>query len=99
MKKITISPDLALPIDVLTMRTALYGAPGSGKTTFGRLLAEKIHAERHRFCAIDLKNDWWGLKSSADGSQAGIPLVIFGGPKKDVVLYPDAGVATADVVA
>jgi hypothetical protein len=83
--------DLSLPLDIVTMRTAVYGDSGAGKTTFARLLAEKVHDAQHRFCAIDLKNDWYGLKSSADGASAGIPVVIFGGPRGDVKLFDDAG--------
>jgi hypothetical protein len=90
-----ISDDLSLPLDVITMRIAEYGDSGAGKTTFARLLAEKVHAAHHRFCAIDLKNDWWGLKSSADGKAAGIPVVIFGGPRADVKLAGDADAARA----
>ena len=99
--KLHISNDLSLPLDIITMRQALYGDSGAGKTAYGRLLAEKVHEARHRFCAIDLKNDWWGLKSSADGSAAGIPVVIFGGPRADVKLFhdPAAAAALADTVA
>jgi hypothetical protein len=85
--------DLSLPLDVITMRLAVYGDSGAGKTTFARLLAEQVHAARHRFCAIDLKNDWYGLKSSADGQSEGLPVVIFGGPRADVRLVDDAAAA------
>src|ERR1700761_7754951 len=94
-----ISDDLSLPLDIITMRQAIYGTSGAGKTTWGRLLAEKVHEAGHRFCAIDLKNDWWGLKSSADGSAAGIPVVVFGGPKADVQLLDDAGAIVAETIA
>src|ERR1043166_3029335 len=98
-KLIHITDDFALPLEIITLRQAVYGTSGSGKTTWGRLLAEKIHEAKHRFCAIDLKNDWWGLKSSADGSSVGIPIVIFGGPRRDVQIFDDAGAAVADTVA
>jgi len=82
--------EVSLPLEIITMRTALYGDSGAGKTTFARLVTEKVHEARHRFCAIDLKNDWYGLKSSADGMSEGIPVVIFGGPRADVKLtIPD----------
>jgi hypothetical protein len=97
--KLHISDSLALPIDVVTMRTAIYGTSGAGKTTFARLVAEKVHAAGQRFCAIDLKNDWWGLKSSADGKSEGIPVVVFGGPRRDVQIFDDAGAAVAETVA
>lgn len=101
MSKLKISDDLSLPLDLITMRTTTYGDSGAGKTAFGRLLAEKVHEANQRFCAIDLKNDWWGLKSSADGNSAGIPIVVFGGPRGDVKLFEDVAAANtlADTVA
>lgn len=93
--KLHISEELSLPLDIITMRTALYGDSGAGKTTFARLLAEKVDASHHRFCAIDLKNDWYGLKSSADGESAGLPVVVFGGPRGDVKLFDDAAAAVS----
>lgn len=98
-KLIQLSSELQLPIDIVTMRVAILGTSDAGKTTFGRLVAERVHEAGQRFCAIDLKNDWWGLKSSADGDSAGIPIVIFGGPKRDVQIFDDAGAAVADTVA
>lgn len=101
MKKtdLQICDELSLPLDIITMRSVEYGDSGSGKTAYARLLAEKVHAAHHRFCAIDLKNDWWGLKSSADGSSEGIPVVIFGGPRGDLQLIDGSGAAVADAVA
>jgi hypothetical protein len=98
-KLIRLSEQLQLPIDIVTMRVAIFGTSDAGKTTFARLVAERVHEAKQRFCAIDLKNDWWGLKSSADGTSAGIPIVIFGGPKRDIQIFEDAGAATADTVA
>jgi hypothetical protein len=98
MKQIEIAPGFSLPLNIVTMRTAIYGTSGAGKTTFTRLLAERVHEAKQRFCAIDLKNDWWGLKSRADGKAAGIPVVIFGGPRRDIQIFPDGGAATAETV-
>lgn len=99
MKTIHLGEGLALPLDIITMRSLVLGVSGSGKSTFGRLLAEKIHEAGQRFCVIDLKNDWWGLKSSADGKHAAIPVVIVGGPRADIPLDENAGAAVADIVA
>jgi hypothetical protein len=98
-QNLEIAPSLSLPLNLVTMRTAVFGTSGAGKSTFGRLLAERVHAAGQRFCAIDLKNDWWGLKSSADGKSAGIPVVIFGGPRRDIQIFVDSGAATAETVA
>jgi uncharacterized protein len=94
-----LAPGLDLPLDIITMRSLVLGVSGSGKSTFGRLLAENIHAAGQRFCVIDLKNDWYGLKSTADGKHPAIPVVIIGGPRGDIPLDADGGAAVADIVA
>lgn len=98
-RTLRITDELSLPLDLITMRTAEYGDSGAGKTAFARLIAETVHDAKHRFCAIDLKNDWWGLKSSADGASEGIPAVVFGGPRRDVQLFDGAGEVVAETVA
>jgi hypothetical protein len=98
-KSIRISGSLSLPLDWITLATVVYGARGAGKTSFGRVVAEEAVKARQRFCAIDLKGDWFGLKSSADGKSDGIPVVIFGGEHADVPLEPDAGAFVGETVA
>jgi hypothetical protein len=98
MNKLQLTDSFSLPLNLVTLRTATYGTSGAGKTTFARLLAEKVHAAGQRFCAIDLKNDWWGLKSSADGASVGVPVVIFGGPRRDVQIFADGGAMVAETV-
>jgi hypothetical protein len=99
MKKLHVSDKLALPLDWMSLATVVYGGRGTGKTCFGRVLAEEVTDVRQRFCAIDLKGDWYGLKSSADGKGEGIPAVIFGGEHSDVPLEPDAGAFVGETVA
>lgn len=98
MKTIRLTDTFSLPLNIVTLRTAIYGTSGAGKTTFNRLLAEQVHAAGQRFCAIDLKNDWWGLKSRADGAAPGLPIVVFGGPRRDVQIFPDGGRAVAETI-
>jgi hypothetical protein len=98
-KSLKISTDLRLPLDWITLATVIYGARGSGKTSLGRVFAEEATKARQRFCAIDLKGDWWGLKSSADGKQDGIPVVVFGGDHQDVPLEHGAGKFVGETVA
>lgn len=98
-KSLHISHDLRLPLDWMTLASVIYGARGSGKTTLGAVMAEEVHKAGQRFCAIDLKGDWWGLKSSADGRSAAIPAIIFGGDHADVPLEDGAGVFVAETVA
>lgn len=94
-----LAAGLSLPLDIITMRSLVLGVSGSGKSTFGRLLAEKVHEAGQRFCVIDLKNDWWGLKSSANGKAPAIPVVVLGGPRADLPLDAAAYAAGAYVYA
>lgn len=98
-KTLAISSNLKLPLDWATLATVVYGARGSGKTCLGRVFAEEAHAAGLRFCAIDLKGDWWGLKSSADGKSEGLPVVVFGGDHQDVPLEHGAGKFVGETVA
>src|SRR6185503_8220994 len=81
------------------MSSVVYGTRGSGKSTFGRRIAEQVAGYGQRFCAIDPTGAWWGLKSSESGTDVGLPVVIFGGDHADVPLEPGAGAELADIVA
>lgn len=99
MGKLRIADDLALPLDWMTMATVVYGARGAGKTTLGAVVAEEVTKAKQRFCAIDLKGDWYGVKSSANGREAGIPAVIFGGDHADLPLKEDEGATVGAMIA
>ncbi len=71
--KLKISKSLALPLKFLSLRKVVFGGSGSGKTAFGRTLFEEANAAGVLCGAVDLKGDWWGLKSTADGRGDGIP--------------------------
>jgi len=97
--KLHISTDLALPLDWMTLATVVYGARGSGKTTFGCVVAEELSGAHQRWCAVDLKGDFYGIKSARDGKHAGIPAIIFGGDHADVPLEEGAGAFVGETVA
>lgn len=99
MTKLHISGDLSLPLGWITLATVVYGARGSGKTTFGSVVAEEVAKAKQRFCAIDLKGDWYGLKSSRDGKADGLPVVVFGGDHADLPLEEGAGAFIAETIA
>jgi hypothetical protein len=99
LKTLRISDDLTLPLEWLTLATVVYGARGSGKTTFGSVAAEEAAKAKQRFCAIDLKGDWYGLKSTAAGTGAGLPVVIFGGDHADLPLEDGAGAFIGETIA
>lgn len=97
--KLEIGRGLQLPLQWITMSSVVYGTRGSGKSTFGRKIAEEVAGYGQRFCAIDPTGAWWGLKSSESGTDEGLPVVIFGGDHADVPLEPGAGAELAEIVA
>ncbi|HEX4334656.1 MAG TPA: hypothetical protein VH062_02015 [Polyangiaceae bacterium] len=99
MKTLRISDTFAPPVEWLQLSTVTYGASGSGKSAFGRTLAEEAHAAGMRFVVIDVKGDYYGLKSSADGKREGLPIVVFGGDHADVPLDINAGAVFGETIA
>lgn len=98
MKKLRISSDLGLPIDVVTQRISILGRTRSGKSHTAGVLVEEVMKAHQQAVVIDPKGDWWGLRSSADGKLAGLDITIFGGKHGDIPLEPTAGALVADIV-
>jgi hypothetical protein len=63
------------------------------------VIAEEMHAAGLPWVAIDPKGDWWGLRSSRDGTGPGLPVPVFGGLHGDVPLTPEAGRLIAEIIA
>jgi len=98
MRKLHISPDLALPPEAVTSTFVVYGGKGMGKTNFGSVFAEELSHSRLRYAVIDPMGVWWGLRHSADGKSPGIELLILGGVKGDMPIEPSGGAVVADLV-
>ena len=98
-RRLHISEHFSLPLDWLLSTAVVFGTRGSGKTTFSSVVAEEAVAAKQRFCAVDLKGDYYGLKSTADGKGEGIPVVIFGGDHADLPLEEGAGEFVGQTVA
>jgi hypothetical protein len=94
-----ISESESLPLDFLSLRNVVYGGSGAGKTAFGRVIFEESVKCGIVPGVIDLKADWWGLKSSADGKSDGLPVVIFGGDHADVPIHENGGAELAEILA
>lgn len=90
---------LDLPLDVVTEALAILARRGMGKTYTGSVLAEELIAAGLPVCVIDPVGVWWGLRSSADGTGPGFPVVIFGGEHADVPLHEAAGARLAEILA
>lgn len=98
MKKLKLSEDLLLPIDIITQRVSILGRTGSGKSHTAGVLAEEAIKAKQQVIIADPKGDWWGLRSSANGKLAGLPITIMGGEHGDLPLDPMAGALVADIV-
>lgn len=96
MKGLKIANDFTLPAAIGTQTCAILGIRGSGKTVTATVIVEELLDLHHQVVIIDPTDVWWGLKSSGDGSKAGYPVVIFGGPHGDLPLEANMGAALAD---
>jgi hypothetical protein len=94
-----IAADFELDPDYVAGGTfALLAKKGAGKTYTGRVLAEELWKAKVPFVVLDPMGAWWGLRSSADGTLAGIPVAIFGGEHGDAPLERTGGALMADLV-
>lgn len=98
MTGLKIAPTLELPMEAVTETFVILAKRGSGKTYTAAVLAEEIIGAGHPCVVIDPIGVWWGLRSSADGNTAGLPIVIFGGDHADVPLDEHSGTIIADAI-
>ncbi|HEV7674355.1 MAG TPA: DUF87 domain-containing protein [Candidatus Angelobacter sp.] len=94
---------LCFPEKVLLQHLIALGKTGAGKSSALRHIVEHLLRHKKRVCIVDIKGDWWGLKSSADGKSAGFPVVAFGDfrePKaQDVPINAQSGKQVAELIA
>lgn len=93
-----LAADLTLPLDSVTQMIAVLAQRGAGKTYAASVLAEEMLKAAVQVVVIDPLDVWWGLRASADGEQAGLPVVVFGGARGDLPLTPDNAAVIADLV-
>lgn len=96
---IRLGPDLTLPAESVTSTFAILANRGAGKSATAHRFVEQLYHAGLPVVVVDVKGDWWGIRSSADGAGAGLPFVIFGGEHADVPLEAGAGEVIADVIA
>jgi hypothetical protein len=97
-RSLPLAKHLALPIDAVTQTFAIFGKRGSGKTNGATVLVEELLRANLTVVVLDPVDAWWGLKSSFDGKQPGLPIYVFGGPHGDLPLESTAGALIADLV-
>jgi hypothetical protein len=93
-----LADELVLPLEAVTETFAILAKRGKGKTSTAVVMAEELIAQGMPVVVLDPVGVWWGLRSSADGKDAGLPVVIFGGDHADVPLEETAGQVIADVI-
>jgi hypothetical protein len=84
-----------LPVELVTSTQAILARKRSGKSYTASVQAEELLDQKQQVAVIDPTGAWWGLKSSADGREAGYPIVVFGGDHADAPLDFGAGKAMA----
>ncbi len=95
---IELAEGLRLPLEIVTSTLGVLANRGAGKSAFTHLLVERMYDAGLPVVVIDVKGDWWGIRSSADGKGPGLPFVIFGGDHGDVPLEPTAGELLANLI-
>jgi len=78
-------------LEFVTSTQAILARKRSGKSYTASVEAEELLTAGQQIAVIDPTGAWWGLKSSADGKEAGFPVVVFGGEHADVPLESTAG--------
>lgn len=88
-----------IPKETLQQNIIALGKTGAGKSSALRSIVEPMLDDKMPVCIIDPKGDWWGLKLSANGKNAGYPMVIFGGKHADVPINEHSGAHVAELFA
>ncbi len=93
-----IAQGMTLPTDAVTQVFGIIARRGRGKTYTASVMAEEMVREGLPFVVLDPLGAWWGLRSNADGTKAGLPVVILGGEHGDIPLEATGGRAVADFI-
>ncbi|OWL95564.1 hypothetical protein B7435_30225 [Mycolicibacterium peregrinum] len=93
-----LAPGVQLPLEIVTAAVAILANRGAGKSGVAHHLVELMYGAGLPVVVVDVKGDWWGIRSSADGTSPGLPFYIFGGDHGDLPLEPTAGELLADLI-
>lgn len=95
---IPLADDFTLPLDAATATFGILGKKGRGKTHTAAVLTEGLITSGVPTTVLDPTGAWYGLRSSADGKAAGLPVVIFGGEHGDAPLTATMGARIAEIL-
>jgi hypothetical protein len=93
-----IGRGFSLPLDYVTNTAAIIAKRRVGKTYTGAVFGEEMVAAGIPWYALDPTGAWWGLRSSADGQRAGLPVVVLGGEHGDIPITEHDGKMIADLI-
>lgn len=93
-----VADGVDLPIEYVTKAAAILAQRRKGKTYTAAVIAEELVDLGIPWVALDPTGAWWGLRASADGEEAGLPVVVIGGQHGDLPLERGAGAFVADLV-
>lgn len=91
-----VSQSVHLSTDTVTSTVAVLARKGSGKTYFGKVLAEEMIESGNQVVLLDPVGVCWGLRTSSDGNSPGIPILILGGDHGDIPLDSKSGAMVAN---
>lgn len=86
-----ISDSFGLPLDAVTETFGVLGVRGSGKSYAASVMAEEMLKAQLRIVVIDPLGAWFGLRTSASGQAAGLPIVVLGGEHADLPITSESG--------
>jgi helix-turn-helix protein len=98
MDRLQLATTLTLPLDAVTQTFAILALRGARKTHAATVLVEEIVSERLPVVIIDSAGVWHGLRSSADGKNAGLPVYVFGGSHGELSFTQTSALVVADLV-
>lgn len=93
-----IAKNLELPDETVTQTFAILAKRGVGKTYTASVMVEEMLKNKLHVVVVDPIGVWWGLRTSADGKKAGLPIVVAGGEHGDVPLESTSGELIANLV-
>jgi hypothetical protein len=96
--ELKISSELSLPREAATWVLSYLAKRGAGKTYNAAVQAEEMVKVAIPIGVIDGMGIWWGLRASADGKGAGLPIVVFGGEHADLPLVPEKAAEIAKAI-
>jgi hypothetical protein len=88
----------SLPREAVSQTFGILAVRGAGKTYTAAVIVEELVGAGLPVVVVDPVGVWWGLRSSADWTAPGLPIIILGGDHGDVPLEVAAGALVAEFV-